>query len=79
MVREVLNINILDKKRNWYKFKDLCSKNRHKSYTHRYVECDDATMRIDISGDLTNKNINKLMFSGLRLITTCKFYCIDQT
>ena len=36
MAGEVLNMNILDINKHRCKLKDLCSKNRHKSYTHRY-------------------------------------------
>ena len=37
MAGEVLNMNILDINKHWCKLKDLCFKNRHKPYTHRYV------------------------------------------
>jgi len=38
MAGEVLNMNILDVNKNWIRLKDLCPKNRHKSYTQRYVQ-----------------------------------------
>ncbi len=37
MAGEVLNMNILDVNKNWIRLKDLCPKNRHKSYTQRYA------------------------------------------
>ncbi len=37
MAVEVLNMNVLDINKHWCKLKDLWPKNRHKSYTHRYM------------------------------------------
>lgn len=37
MAGEVLNMNILDINKHRCKLNDLCFKNRHKPYTHRYA------------------------------------------
>jgi hypothetical protein len=38
MAGEALNMSILDINKHRCKLKDLCSKNRHKSYTHRWLQ-----------------------------------------
>jgi hypothetical protein len=40
MASEVINMSNLDINEYRCKLKDLCSKNRHKSYTHRYAQVD---------------------------------------
>ncbi len=37
MAGDVLNMSILDIYKHRCKLKDLCSENRHKSYTHRWA------------------------------------------